>query len=231
MATAKGTPKDPPPEAKAIVAWLRARGSEGARAGMARYGINVARAHGVSVATLRPLAKRLGPNPELADALWGTGVHEARLLAGLLADPATLRRSTMDAWTRDFDSWDLCDLCCIHCFRKTAHAWDKAFQYSRRRAEFVKRTGFSLMACLAVHDKAAPVERFRECLERVAAEAGDERNFVRKAVNWALRQIGKRGGMLHGEALALAETLATSADRSARWVGRDAARELRRHHA
>src|SRR5207244_7423305 len=141
----------------------------------------------------------------LAAALWASGVHEARILATLVDDPAKVGRTQMERWVRDFDSWDVVDAACGNLFDKTARAYETALEWSARAPEFQKRAGFSLMAALAVHDKAAPDARFRPFLAAVAREAGDDRNFVRKAVNWALRQIGKRNAALNRAAIQTAE--------------------------
>ena len=209
------------------------------RAGMARYGINVAHAFGVSVPELRRMAKALGADHDLALALWGTGNHEARTLASMVDDPAAVTEAQMDEWAAAFDSWDVCDQVTSNLFDKTPFAYDKVHEWSAAEAEWVKRAAFATAAALAVHDKKAPDERFLAILELVRREAGDGRNFVKKAVNWALRNIGKRNAALHAAAigtaaaiLAAAEALAAvdrrdPAARSARWVARDALRELR----
>jgi len=222
-----------------ILAELRALGSERNRAGMARYGINVENAFGVSVYELRGLAARLGTDHELALALWATGNHEARLLACFVDDPAAVTAAQMEAWAGDFDSWDLCDQATTSLFDLTSHAWSKAAEWAGRDEEWVKRGGFALMAGLAVHDKAAPDRAFGRLLPLVERGAWDDRNFVKKAVNWALRNIGKRNRALNATALACAEGLRADANRraggerggdpgarSARWVATDAIREL-----
>lgn len=214
--------------AAALVAWLRRMGSERDRQGMARYGIRIDRAFGVSVARLRELARPHRRDHALAQALWGTGWHEARLLATLVADPKQVTPREMEAWVKDLDSWDLCDGACANLWEQTPHALAKAFAWSKRKPEFVRRAGFVLMARL-VHRKHgladADVRRFLDAIE---AGAGDGRNFVRKAVNWALRDIGKGRPTLRGEAVALARRLAQDEDASRRWVGRDALREFSR---
>jgi 3-methyladenine DNA glycosylase AlkD len=216
----------PAPPVDAVIADLRSLGSEKNRAGMARYGINTTRAFGVSVAALTPIARRLGRNHELALALWKTGYHEARLLAAFIDEPAKVTARQMDAWAADFDSWDLCDQACLKLFVKTPFAFEKIRAWVGDEREFVRRAGFSLMACTAVHGKKEPDATFIPFLDLIERQATDERNFVRKSVNWALRQIGKRSPALHRPALALAERLAASDDRTARWIGRDAVKEL-----
>ena len=225
--------------AAAVLAELAARGSAEARAGMARYGINTSDAYGVSVYELRRVAKELGRDHDLALALWATGNHEARLLASMVDEPARVTEAQMEAWAAAFDSWDVCDQVTSNLFDKTPYAWDKVREWSAAEGEWVKRAAFATAAALAVQDKKAADEPFLEILELVRREAGDDRNFVKKAVNWALRNIGKRNLRLHAAAIATAEAILASADelaavdrrdpaaRSGRWIARDALRELR----
>jgi len=213
-------------ETAAILKELRSLGSEANRAGQARFGINTARAYGVSIANLRPIARRLKRDHELAAALWASGVHEARILAAFIDEPEKVTPDQMDAWVAEFDSWDLCDQVCGNLFDRTPFAEAKIRQWAKDEREFVRRAAFARMAMYAVHAKKIADERFLEFLPLIERHASDPRNFVKKAVNWALRQIGKRSGELHGPCLALAERLALSEDRTARWIGRDAAREL-----
>lgn len=195
-------------------------------AGMARYGISSRNTLGVSIPTLRRMARQIGCDHGTALELWASGIHEARILAGFVADPGQATAKLLEEWAADFDSWDVCDQVCSAFFDRTRMARAKALQWSRRRAEFVKRAGFVLMAAIAVHDKGAEDALFETFLPAIRRGADDERNFVKKAVNWALRQIGKRNCRLHGQALALARELAGSESRSARWIGRDAQQEL-----
>jgi 3-methyladenine DNA glycosylase AlkD len=224
---------------EAVLDELRGLGSENDRAGMARYGINVENAFGVSVYELRRVAKRLGTDHDLALSLWATGNHEARLLACFVDDPAAVTEKQLEAWAADFDSWDVCDMATTDLFDKTVHAWPTAVAWAGRDEEWVKRGGFALMAGLAVHDKSAPDQAFLELLPLIEREACDDRNFVRKAVNWALRNIGKRNRALNSAAIACAERIRASANekagaergggpgaRSARWVATDALHEL-----
>jgi len=223
----------------AILAEMRAMGSAKNRAGMARYGINVDDAFGVSIPELRGIAKRLGADHELALALWATGNHEARLLACFVDEPSAVTPQQMETWAGDFDSWDICDQATTSLFDLTKHAWSKASAWARRDEEWVKRGGFALMAGLAVHDKAATDRDFVKLLPLIERAAFDERNFVKKAVNWALRNIGKRNPALNRAAIACAERIRTAANtraggerggdaqaRAARWVATDALREL-----
>lgn len=214
--------------AEEVVAKLRALGSPENVAGMARFGIRPAEAVGVSVASLRRIAKEVGKDHALAVALWKTGVHEAHILASMVDEPAKVTKAQMERWARAFDTWDVCDQCCINLFRRTPHAWGLVREWAERDEEFVKRAGFALLATLAVHDKDAPDADFLALLPLVEEKATDPRNFVRKAVNWALRQIGKRNAALRREALRVARRLAASEDKAARWVGKDAVRELER---
>ena len=212
-----------------VIRALQALASPRDAEGMRRFGIGgKLPLLGVSMSKLRPLARRLGRNQALALKLWQAGVHEGRMLAALVAEPKLVTARQMDAWSRDFDSWDICDGVCLHLFRQTPYAWAKAVVWSRRRTEFVKRAGFVLMATLAVHDKAAPDERFLRLLPMIVRDAGDERNFVKKAVNWALRQIGKRNETLRREAIRTAEKIRELDSPAARWVAADALRELQK---
>jgi len=218
--------------AAALVARIEALGSEADRAGMARYGINVERAAGVSMYELRRIAKELGRDHELALALWATGLHEARHLAGMVDDPALVDEGQMEDWVRAFDSWDLCDQTTSNLFDKTPLAYVKAREWCGREPEFEKRAGFATIAALAVRDKSAGDKAFLEFLELVRREAGDGRDYVKKAVSWALRNVGKRDRALNAAAVACAEDILAGAEargegaRSARWVARDALREL-----
>jgi 3-methyladenine DNA glycosylase AlkD len=211
---------------KAIVAELRAQADPATVAGRARFGIGPEGGLGVSIPVLRRMGKRIGRDHALAEALWAAGLHEARILASLVADPAHLSRRQMEAWARQFDSWAVCDQVCSNLFDRTPGAAALALAWSRRPEEFVKRAGFVMMATLAVHDKTAADAAFRPMLAAVRREADDERNFVRKAVNWALRQIGKRSAALNRQAIAVARQVAAIDSKAARWVAADALREL-----
>jgi 3-methyladenine DNA glycosylase AlkD len=194
--------------------------------GMARFGISSANTLGVSMPVIRAMGKRIGRDHTLAAELWKSGIHEARILAGLVDEPARVTSVQMDRWAKDFDSWDVCDQVCLNLFSQTRFAHTKAMQWSKDKQEFVKRAGFALMACLAVHDKDAGDAQFEKFLPAIQREAVDERNFVKKAVNWALRQIGKRNRRLNTKAIAVARKLQRSGSPAARWVGNDALREL-----
>ncbi len=195
-------------------------------AGMARFGIRAAKSFGTRKPDLRRIAKPYRGNHELARLLWQEGYLETRILAAWIDDPRLVTTAQMERWLKDIDSWEVCDQTMMNLFDKTPWAWDKALEWSRRQPEFARRAGFVLMATLAVHDKKAPDEKFHPFLERIAVATDDNRNFVRKAVNWALRQIGKRNLSLHARALDIARTLAGSSSPAGRWIGKDAVREL-----
>jgi 3-methyladenine DNA glycosylase AlkD len=194
--------------------------------GMARFGIKVDKAFGVSVPALRKLARGLGKDHQLAQELWDSGLHEARELATMIADPKQVTEDLMERWVKDIDSWDVCDHCCGNLWDKTPFAYRKAREWSRRPEEFVKRASFSLIAALAVHDKAASDDAFTKFLPVIKRESIDERNFVKKAVNWALRQIGKRNRNLNRQAIEIAREIQKLDSKSARWIAADALREL-----
>jgi 3-methyladenine DNA glycosylase AlkD len=210
----------------AVFAELRSLGSEENRVGMARFGINTGRAFGVPMAMLGPMARKHRRDHALALALWESGWHEARILAALIDDPKQVTPRQMDAWAADFDSWDLCDQTCTKLFARTPRVAARVARWARDRREFVRRAAFATIAGYAVHAKKAPDPDFLPFLALIERYATDGRNFVRKAVNWALRQIGKRSMALHRPALALARKLAAADDRTARWIGKDAVREL-----
>ena len=197
-------------------------------AAMARFGIVGEKLLGISVVQLRAIAKRTGRNHALAGELWASGILEARILAAFVAEPAQLTRQQANSWAKDFECWADCDGLCIHLFRKTPFAHELAVAWSRRRGELVKRAGFTMMATLAVHDKAAGNEVFRPYLARVHEEANDERHNVKKGVNWALRQIGKRNPILNRAAIRMAKRIREKDSRAARWIAGDALRELQR---
>lgn len=214
-----------PISADQMLASLRAKANPRNAEGMARFGINPAGTLGVSVRELRLLARGRRDHV-LALELWQSGVHEARILAALVDDPAQVTARQMDAWAADFDSWDVCDQACLILFDKTPFAPAKAVEWAARPEEFVKRAGFALMAGLAWHDKSAPDSLFLEFLPIIAREAIDRRNYVKKAVNWALRQIGKRNAALRQAAVAAAGEIQQIDSPAARWIAADALREL-----
>jgi len=195
-------------------------------AGMARFGINPNNTYGVSIPTLRKMAKEAGMDHSLAQELWASRIHEARILAGFVDDPKLVTAEQMDNWVKDFDSWDICDQVCSNLFDKISFAHKKALEWSSREEEFVKRAGFVLMAALSVHDKRAVDDEFLIFLPIIKREATDERNYVKKAVNWALRQIGKRNITLNKKAIETAKEIQKIGSKSARWIASDAVREL-----
>lgn len=194
---------------------------------MVRYGIRPTAALGVAAPAMKAIAKRAGKDHELAQKLWATGVREARHIAAWVDDPSLVTPGQMDRWARDFDSWDIVDGVCGHLFVYAPSAWKKALQWPHRKEEFVRRAGFAMMAWLAVHDKESPDEAFHPCFALIEEYATDDRNFVKKAVNWALRQIGKRNARLNKKAVEVAERLKASESPTARWIGSDALRELK----
>jgi len=214
-------------EVEAVLASLKRLGTKRTRDEMVRYGTYVKKAFGVPVGTMQALAKRLGRNHELAAALWETGWYEARMVAAFVDEPERVTPAQMDRWCRDFDNWGICDTVCFHLFDRTPHAFGRVAQWARSREEFVKRGAFALLACLALHDKRAHDEWFAESLPLVECAASDERNFVKKGVSWALRAIGRRNPELNASAVAVAQRLAASPEPAARWIGKDALRELK----
>jgi 3-methyladenine DNA glycosylase AlkD len=209
-----------------VIETLRGIASPRDREGMARFGINTERALGISVTTLRGVAKEIGRDHALAVGLWESSIHEARLLATLVDDPEAVTSEQMDAWAADFDSWDLCDQCCMNLFWRAPYAVEKASQWARHDEEFVKRAAFALMARLATKKAKAADELLESFLPIIERAADDDRNFVRKAVNWALRQIGKSNRHLNELAIESAERIGAQDTKSARWIANDALREL-----
>ena len=215
-------------EVRSALTWLKRHSTKRTLDGMARYGIPSDNALGVTMADMKALAKRLGRNHQLAAALWDTGWYEARMLASFVDEPARVTSTQMDRWCGDFDNWGICDTVCFHLFDRTSHAWQKVAQWHDRPEEFVKRAGFALLWGLTVHDKHADDEPFAEGLHFVERAATDERHFVKKSVNMALRAVGKRNPALNAAAVTVARRLADSPQAAARWVGKDALRELTR---
>jgi len=194
--------------------------------GMAHFGINPDNTLDVSVYVLRDMAKEVGRDHQLAEELWASEIHEARMLAGFVDEPGKVSEAQMEAWVKDFDSWDICDQVCSNLFDRTPFAYKKAVEWSAREEEFVKRAGFVLMAALAVHDKKAPDEKFEQFFPIIKREATNERNYVRKAVNWALRNIGKRNKRLNARAIEVAKEIQKIDSKAARWIASDTLREL-----
>ena len=223
---AKKRASAPPATAREALAWLERHGSRHTLDGMARYGIQAKRAFGVPMGTLLILKKQIGTDHALSLALWETGWYEARLLAALVGDPERVTRRQMNAWAAGFENWADCDTVCFKLFDRTPFAAEMARRWSHSPREFVKRGGFSLMACIALHDKTAADTVFLEFLPLIEKGAHDERNFVKKAVSWALRAIGQRSRALNEAALSLSRRLALSEEPPCRWIGKDAAREL-----
>ncbi|NCT85307.1 MAG: DNA alkylation repair protein [Comamonadaceae bacterium] len=210
---------------------LRSRARPDQLDAMARFGLVGEGRLGLAVPTLRALARELGRDHELALALWDSGIPDAQLLAGMVAEPARLTAAQMDHWVAGLQAWDVCDQACLNAFVKSPLAWDAIPRWAARQPEFEKRAGFALLAVAAVHQKTRPDADFLARLPLIEAAAGDDRGFVMKAVNWALRQIGKRSPGLYEPALTLAERLCLHEEKSARWIGQDARRELSRRAA
>ena len=211
---------------KEIIQQLKSLSNPVAVAGMKRFGIQTKNTFGVSIPHLRKIAKQIGKDHPLAQRLWASGIHEARILASMVDDPKVMTEKQMEKWVKDFGSWDVCDQCCSNLFDKTSLAYRKAVQWSERDEEFVKRAGFVLMAVLAVHDKEMSDREFVKFLPIIKREATDGRNFVKKAVNWALRQIGKRNLNLNGMAIKTAKEIQKIDSKAAKWIASDALREL-----
>lgn len=194
--------------------------------GMARFGINHTKTYGVRMPELRRIAKTAGKDHDLAEKLWDAGYGETKILAGLIEDPKMVTETQMENWVVGFDSWDVCDQCCINLFHKTPFAYKKVFEWSTREEEFVKRAAFAMIAVLAVHDKKAEDKKFEYFFPLIMKESVDNRNFVKKAVNWALRQIGKRNINLNKRSVEIAEEIRTIDSKSAKWIAADAIKEL-----
>lgn len=209
-----------------IIKKLKAKASKENLEGMARFGITTNNALGVSLPTVRKIAKEIGKDHGLALQLWDSKIHEARILASIVDEPEEVSEKQFEEWVAGFDSWDVCDQCCGNLLDKTPFAWKKAVELTSRKEEFVKRTGFVLMACLAVHDKGAEDEKFERFFPLIKKHATDDRNFVKKAVNWALRQIGKRNIALNKKAIRIAKEIKEIDSKAARWIAGDALREL-----
>ena len=210
-----------------VMTWLRSQGNEETREGMRRYGIPNDRAFGVPMGVLKSFAKTVGKDHSLAVALWQQGWYETRTLAVFLGEPDRLTREQMDAWVEEIDNWAICDTACFHLFDRAPPAWEAIPDWTASTTEFVRRAGYALIWSLTVHDKSAPDSRFLSCLTLIERGAHDSRNLVKKAVNMALRAIGKRNPVLNAAAIEVAEKLATLDDRAPRWVGSHALRELR----
>jgi 3-methyladenine DNA glycosylase AlkD len=209
-----------------VMAWMEGRRNEKNRAGMARFGINTERAYGISVVDLRKLAKSIPKDHSLAIELWNSGMHEAMILSSMVDEPEKVTEAQMEHQVVSFGSWDLCDQVCMNLFCETPFARKKAQEWSKRREEFVKRAAFALMACLAQKDSGVMDLGFVNFFDAIKRESGDERNYVKKAINWALRQIGKRNAKLNRMAIKTAKSIAKMSSKSSKWIARDALREL-----
>lgn len=194
--------------------------------GMARFGVSPENTLGISIPSLRTIAKETGRDHQLAIDLWETGIHEARILAAFIGDPRRVTMTLADKWVKEFDSWDVCDQVCMNLFDKTSFAYEKAIIWSAGKPEFVKRAGFALMASLAIHDKEADDAQFLQFLPAIVKGSSDSRNYVKKAVSWALRQIGKRNIRLYWKAIGAARDIEMSGSKASRWVANDILKEL-----
>ncbi len=211
-----------------IIATLKEHGSAQGVEGMLRFGSRPAHPLGVAIPVLRKMARTIGRDHPLALELWNSGIHEAKLLASMIADPRLISPQQMDEWVNDFDTWDVCDQVCGNLFDRTPHAYQKAVEWCHRKPEFVRRAGFVMMAELAVHDKQASDEAFLQFFPLIKQYATDERNFVKKAVSWALRQIGKRNSHLRVLAVEWADALKQTNSKTAQWIAKDVLRELQK---
>lgn len=218
--------KDHLDKLETILRSLRMLGRSEAVAGMARFGITPEKAYGVSIPELRKLAKRIGKDHLLAQQLWAIDTRETRILASMIDDPAQVEEEQMEAWVREFSYWEICDQVCQNLFARTSFAHRKALEWAERPEEFVRRAGFAIMAWRAFQDRKAPDEVFEEYFAAIVRGATDERPMVKKAVNWALRQIGKRNSRLNRRAIDVAGHILKLDAKSARWIARDALREL-----
>jgi 3-methyladenine DNA glycosylase AlkD len=210
-----------------IIKILKAHSSEESRKGMERYGIKIENAFGTGIPLLREIAKKHKKDHELALDLWSTGFHEARILATMIDDPKKVDEKQMELWVKDFNSWDLCDQCCMNLFKYTLFTWEKVNEWSGRKEEFVKRAAFALMASLTLSSIKANNESYIPFFKIIYEQSDDERNMVKKAVNWALRQIGKRNRTLNPIAIEWAEKIYMKDSKAAKWIAADALKELK----
>ena len=207
---------------------LRRKSTQKDRDNLKRFGIVAPKHFGVSMVNLRQIAKPIGRDHELAEALWQTGWYEARMLETLIDDPELVTPAQMQRWTSDFDNWAICDTACFCLFDRTPHAWKKIEKWRHEKGEFARRASFALLASVALHDKKSGDAPFLASLKYIEGAADDDRNFVKKGVSWALRGVGQRSAALHAASVKLARKLAASPDPTERWVGKDALRDLSR---
>lgn len=214
-------------DANELIKMLKSEASKSVIASQARFGINTEYAIGVTVPKIRKIAKLAGTDHNVAQELWNSKIHEARILACMVDDPKLVTESQMERWVKEINSWDLCDSCCGTLFDKTSYGYAKALEWARRPDEYIKRAGFVLMAYISVHDRVMDDDKITRFIPVIEKESWDDRNFVRKAVNWALREVGKRNARLNRLAIESAERIKMQDSRSARWIASDALRELR----
>ena len=212
-----------------VIKSIRKYSSLEGKKSQAYFGITDVHNYGLNHLQMKAIAKEIGRNHPLALKLWKTGIHEARHIAIIIADKKQVSEKLMEEWVKDFNSWDIVDDCCGRLFSKTPFAYTKAMEWTKRKNEFEKRAGFTLMAMLAVHDKVASDKLFESFFPYIPRESNDERNFVKKAVNWAIRQIGKRNKRLCKKAIALSELIKKKDDKSSRWISTNALRELKNY--
>jgi len=205
---------------------LEAKAKPDQLAGMARYGIAIEKRLGVSIPELRKIAKEIGKKHDLALEMWKTGISEAMILASMIDEPNKVTEKQMDEWAKDFNSWDVCDQVCMNLFDKHPLVWKKILDWSRRNEEFVKRAAFALLACLALHNKEASDQKFIDFLPVIKREATDNRNYVKKAINWALRNIGKRNPNLNKAAITFTREIQQIDSKASRWIASNAIKEL-----
>jgi len=213
-------------EYEKVIKKLKCLSNPKAIIGMVRYGITPENTYGISIPNLRKIAKEIGISHKLAQRLWATNIRETRILASMIEDPEMVSEEQIEDWVKDFNYWEICDQCCMNLFEKTKFAYKKAIEWSSREKEFVKRAGFVLMSRLAVSDKKADDDKFEKFFPIIKREATDDRNYVKKAVNWALRQIGKHNLNLNGKAIKIAKEIQKTDSKSAKWIASDALREL-----
>ncbi len=209
-----------------IIQKLKENADVSAISGMAKVGITPDRDYGVKIPVLRSIAKEAGYNSKLAKKLWKNDTRETRILACMIEDPKLITEEQMEVWVKEFDYWEICDQCCMNLFRKTQFAYQKCYDWTKREEEYVKRAGFAIMAFITAFDKNADEDELIKFLQIIKREANDERNMVKKAVNWALRQIGKRNLYLNEKVLKTAYEINVFESKSAKWIASDAIREL-----
>ena len=216
-------------DVQSVLAWMENLGSKRVREDMSkRYGIHTDKAWGVMMRDMQKVSKSIGTDHQLAQQLWKTGWYEARMVATMIADPMQVTAKEMDSWVKDFDNWAICDTACFKLWDQVPHAWDKVAVWAKSEKEFTKRAAVAWLACLSLHRNDADPKRLRRFLPFVKKAASDERNFVKKGVSWALRGMANTSTEMHEATVELAERLASSANATERWVGKDVLRDIKR---